>query len=260
MQDETMSQDEAFSSNGNVPDTFNFDDEQSAQDSQSANGNTQSNSDSSEDKDGEVEEQRVPYSRFKRVIEEREEVAERMAALEARLHSFENDRQESEALSAPMPEEWERLYGNSDASREAWKIQLVREEQLAQRAVEQAVNQLQRQQEALVESIAENEEIIEDSLETLQENLGKRFTSKQEEAILSIVDEFSPVGSDGKYTSLFPFEKAYEIYALRNAQRGRPTADARRAVAELAGGTSEGDTDSPVDNYRRGWDNWREAL
>lgn len=254
-----MSQDAAFTSEDNVPNTFTFDDEQSAQDSQSTNDNTQSDSDSSEDKDGEVEERRVPYSRFKRVIEEREEVSERMKALEERLQSFEAQR-ESVTDVAPMPPEWERLYGNSDASREAWNIQLKREEQLAQRAVEEAIGQMQRQQEALVESVAENEELIEESLASLQETLGKKLTTKQEEDILSIVDEFSPTGTDGKYISLFPFEKAYEIYSLRNAQKGRPTQNARRAVAELAGGSSEGDTDTSVDHYKRGWDNWREAI
>jgi len=258
--DETMSQDAAFTSEGNVPDTFIFEDEQSAQDSQSKNDNTQSDSDSGEDKDGEVEERRVPYSRFKRVIEEREEASERMKALEERLHELESNRSTSDDYDDPMPPEWERLYGNSEASREAWNIQLRRETQLTQQAVEQALGQIERQQAALVEAVEENEELIENSLELLQESLGRKFTAKQEEEILTIVDEFSPTGPDGKYVTLFPFDKAYEIYALRSAQKGRPTHDARRAVAELAGGSSEGDTDSSVDHYRRGWDNWREAI
>ncbi len=255
-----MSQDAAFTVDNNTDEVFQFADEQSAQDSQTKNDNTRSASISNEDTDGEVDEQRVPYSRFKRVIEEREEVAERMKALEERLQSYEDDRRKSEALDVPMPPEWEKLYGNSDASKEAWQIQLQREEQLAERAVQEAVVRLQKQQEALVDSVQENEELIDASLESLQATLGKKFTQKQEEEILSIVDEFSPVGDDGKYVTLFPFEKAYEIYALRNEKRSRPTQEARRAVAGLANGSSEGDAETSTDSYRRGWDNWREAL
>lgn len=263
--DETQSQDVAFTLNDKQEDVFKFDAEVNTQeetpaDSQSEKETKDTDSDSRENKD--EEEKRVPYSRFKSKIEELEQTRNTIQALEERLASLENSRVESKTSEEDInvPSEWVELYGDSDVSKRAYKIQLQREEQLQENAVQRAISQLKAEAQNESKQLVENEQIIEDNLEILQETLGKKITPKMEEDILSIVDEFSPVGTDGKYISLFPFDKAYEIYELRNAKNGLKTRQARSQVAELTSNTSNEESDSSGSSFKRGWDNWREAL
>lgn len=259
MQDETMSQDTAFATDNTGDNTFVFDEaKETPLDSQANGVNEEADSDVTEDKEN--EENRIPYSRFKKVVDERNETASKIEYLEERLAELENRRQESTPEDVDMPSEWIELYGDSEVSRRAWKIQSRREEELAERAINQALERLSNQQIEEVERIAENEELIDDNLAELQESIGRKLTPKQEEEILTIVDEFSPTGKDGKYLTLFPFDKAYEIYALRNSQRGAGTRQARQTVADLTGNASEGEADSSEATFKRGWDSWRESL
>ena len=262
--DETMSQDPAFTTD-NEKDTFKFDEVvETSPDSQPNEENKETEGNDSvvaEDNQNEPEEdQKVPYSRFKKVVDERNETASKIQFLEERLQELENNRQESTPEDTEMPSEWVELYGNNEVAKRAWAVQQRREDEIAERAISQAVERLRKQQEDEINAVAENEETIDNNLFELQERIGKKLSSKQEEEILTIVDEFSPVGDDGKYITVFPFDKAYEIYALRQSQKGLGTRQARQAVADLAGNQSEGEADPQEPNFKRGWDNWREAL
>jgi hypothetical protein len=266
--DETMSQDTAFATENNGDDTFKFDeaevtspDSQSKEEQDDSNESKEDDSDVAEDKEN--EENKIPYSRFKKVVDERNETASKIEFLEERLQELENNRIESTKTNldeVQMPSEWVELYGDSDVAKRAWIIQQKREDDIAERAVSQAVDRLRQQQEDEVSAVAENEIIIDENLNDLQEQIGRQLTSKQEEEILTIVDEFSPVGKDGKYLTLFPFDKAYEIYTLRQSQKGLGTRQARQTVADLTGNTSEGEADPNESTFKRGWDNWREAI
>lgn len=263
--DETMSQDTAFSTDKQES-TFQFEVEKespaaSQAETTEVEETVEDTSPSSDEND--VVEKKVPYSRFQTVVRERNEAAERISSLEERLSDLESARQETSSTSLEdldVPPEWVKLYGDSDVSKEAWKIQQTREQQIAANAVRQALDMFKSEERFEREALVENEAIVEDSLASLQESVGKKFTKREEEAILSIVDEMSPEGEDGKYLSVFPFEKAYEIYELRNAVRGKPTQQARQDVARLTGNASEGESESQDPTFKRGWDNWREAL
>ena len=262
MPDETMSQDTAFTTENDNKDTFKFDEvKDSSPDSQSNEENKGDDSASDEDNKTDVEgsdEQKVPYSRFKKVVDERNETAEKISYLEQRLQEIEDNRTEQPADD--MPVEWVKLYGDSDASKEAWAIQKIREEELAARIESRTIERFESQRENEVVQLQENEQTIDENLNALEEAIGKKITEKQEEEILGIVDEFSPVGDDGKYITLFPFDKAYEIYALRQSQKGQGTRDSRRAVADLTGNSSEGDVDPSNSAFKRGWDSWRDGI
>lgn len=259
IQDETMSQDTAFAPENNEDETFVFDDAgNNSPDSLTDEEPKDTDSVVNEDKDN--VEQKVPYSRFKKIVEERDEIASRIAYMEEQLQNLENNRVESKPDDINMPQEWIELYGDSDVSKRAWLIQQKREEELAERAITTAVERLRQEQRYEIEAVAENEEIIDENIIELEEMIGKKLSPKQEEEILTIVDEFSPVGDDGKYVTLFPFDKAYEIYALRQSQKGLGTRQARQSVADLAGNMSEGEADPSESIFKRGWDNWREAL
>lgn len=257
MDDETMSQEVAFIGNDKQEETFKFDEEIGA-DNELDSANTEDKQDTVAEPE-EEEDKRVPYSRFKKINDELEERDSIISDLEARLSSLETKRTESNE-EVIVPPEWVELYGDSDVSKRAYKIQLQREEQIQENAVRIALEQYRNELAQNEQAIEQNEGILDEKLDDLQASIGKKLTSRQEEDILSIVDEFSPVGSDGKYLSLFPFDKAYEIYQLRNQNTIAKTANARSQVAGLTGNSSEGDSDSSGSSFKRGWDSWREAL
>lgn len=259
--DPTMSQDTAFASNEKQEDVFKFEEETATQSSQDETATTEDTSSSAEEEEAVVEEQKVPYSRFKRKVDELNETQSQIQMLEDRLKDLETSRTESKPTEeVNVPPEWIELYGDSDVSKKAWNIQLAREQKLQEQAVSTALKQLRDEQENEGIQQAENESVIDDNLESLQETLGKKLSPKTEEAILSIVDEFSPVGRDGKYLSLFPFDKAYEIYELRSSKQGQATNRARKEVADLTGNSSEGEAEAQGSDFKRGWDTWRETL
>lgn len=261
MLDETQSTEVAFSENKNVDDTFKFDEEKPASPaSQAETENKETASPSSEEKENEDVEQRVPYSRFKSVVEERDEFKSTIQSLEERLSLLETTRQTSQDEVTDVPAEWKELYGDSDVSKRAFQIQLAREKQLQEQAVEMAIEKLRSADREEKESVDQNLETIEENLSSLQETIGRKLTPKQEEELLSIVDEFSPTDDNGKYVTLFPFDKAYEIYELRNSKSSSSTVRARKSIADITGTASEGEVDSSSVPFERGWDNWRKAL
>lgn len=270
IQDETMSDEIAFETVNNPVDNgvqVTEEKEESATEEDNTSETNDSNdtdSTSSENKDDDVsseEEQKVPYSRFKTKIDELEKRDSVIADLEKRLADLENTRQESDTSDElEVPQEWIELYGNSDASKRAFKIQVKREQLIQENAVKEAIKRLKEEEEQEVKMVEENESIIEDNLSELQKTVGKKLTKEVEEAVLSIVDEFSPVGEDGKYITLFPFDKAYEIYTLRSQKATNKTNYARKEVANLANNNSAGESDSSDPNFERGWDNWRKAI
>lgn len=66
---------------------------------------------------------------------------------------------------------------------------------------------------SIVKNIAE----IDRNLDALAKHIGRTLTEKEQEAVLDIVDEFMPKSEDGSYYwPLISFEKAWEVYELRN--------------------------------------------
>lgn len=279
--DEMMSQEPAFD-NDQQPrdDTFKFLDEEVSEDtspdSQPNEDEVEEEDDDSaraEDKENPVDEeedeefdsedeQRVPYSRFKKQLDLVAEATSKISVLEenlAQLHEKLDNPAKPEDVE--VPPEWVKLYGDSDVSKEAYMVQLQREEQLQAKAVEKAIEVLTRQQQQESQRLVDNEHLIEDNLTELQETIGKRLTGQQEDSVLQIVDEFSPVDDDGKYLSLFPFDKAYEIYMLREQTKGRATRQARTKVADLTGNASEGEVSSDDTSFTpQKWDGWESEL
>lgn len=274
--DETMSDEVAFSIDNNAKDEgITFDDVQEETPADSSPESEQEGIDSDleenkqnyvskeeeADEADEPEESRVPYSRFKSKVDELEERNSIISDLEERLSSLETARTESQSPEElEVPQEWVELYGDSDVSKRAYSIQLQREAVIIENATKNAIEQLKAENRNEANQLEENEDIIEDNLLSLQQHIGKKLTQDTEEAVLSIVDEFSPTGEDGKYISLFPFDKAYEIYELRNSQAKTNTKIARNKVADLTGNSSQGEAETPDSDFKRGWDNWREAL
>lgn len=261
-QDEMMSQDMAFGPENNEKkeDIFKFaEPKETAPESQpkaEVVEEAPEESESSPEEDG----QKVPYKRFKAKLDEVKEYSSRINFLEEQLEEIKKSRAESKPEDLTPDEAWTKLYGDNDIAKEAYKIQVKRDNEIAERAVEQAIERISKRESEEIERLSENEARIDESLESLQEKLGKKLTGKQEEAILSIVDEFSPTGDDGKYVSLFPFDKAYEIYTLRNKASSAPRNQARQDIANLTNDKSDGEADTTGGPNRKGWHSWEDAI
>ena len=254
--DETMSLEQAFSTEDlKQEDVFKFEEEETKKDN--STHDTSSSPVGNEDT-----EQKVPYSRFKKKVDEVAEYGSKIQYLEEQLAEMQSSRQSTKTSNEPLeiPAEWTELYGNSDTAKRAYEVQMKLQEKLEEAAVERAIRTMQSREVEAQNALVENEEIINDNLASLQETVGRKLSPKQEEDILTIVDEFSPTDSQGKYISLFPFDKAYEIYSLRQGAKGRSTFNARSEVANLTGNASTGDTGDSNSSFQRGWDSWRQAL
>jgi hypothetical protein len=256
--DDTMSQEMAFGGENNEihEDVFKFDPVE-ATDTQSE----PSTDDKQDDVGSEEEPGRVPYSKFKKMKDELGERDSIISRMEERLAQLEDSRTDSSMSDdVEVPQSWVKLYGDSDVSKQAYQVQLQREAELEERATRRALSMFKEEASQEVAQLEQNEETIESNLSDLQESIGKKLTARQEEELLSIVDEFSPTGPDGKYVSMLPFDKAYDILELRSSKAQSKTINARSHVASLTNNNTEGDTDSSDSNFKRGWDSWREAL
>lgn len=202
--------------------------------------------DKEEETDTSAEETKVPYSRFKnihnRALEaeaEAEKWRQRAEDIESSRNSTRNDDQDTE-----IPSYWKELYGDSEASQKAWKIQERREQEIEQRAYEagqRGAEELEMKQHQRLEV---NVATIDDNFEDLSAFVGRDLTSKEQSAVLDIVDDFTPKDEYGRYAGpLIPFEKAWEMYELKNNSARSTQRKDRDSVASLSATSSQGNTE-----------------
>lgn len=213
-----------------------------------------------------VEENKVPYSRFKKFHDratEAEAEAERWRQRAEELEQSRVSRHVEE--DSDMPSYWVKLYGDSEASQEAWQIQKNREEEIERRAYEagqrgaRELESIQRQQ------IESNVETIDENFESLSDYVGRDLTAKEQSAILDIVDDYTPKDSDGNYQgAIMSFDKAWEIYELKQNSGKQAQRKDRDSVASLSGTQTQGDT-QVSEEQAKNWNplargTWRSRL
>jgi hypothetical protein len=77
----------------------------------------------------------------------------------------------------------------------------------------------------------------------LEARIGRDLSEKEQSAILDIVDDYTAKDNDGNYQgALMPFDKAWEVYELKNASSRSATRQSRDNVAALSGTSSQGNT------------------
>jgi len=193
------------------------------------------------------EEQKVPYSRFKTIADQKREAEERAALLEQQL--LERDSYKEQEVDRPEDEKlldyMIKVYGDNENTRKAYEIELQRIAYIEQRAEERALRSLEEARKNEVESLTRNEKIIDNNLEDLSNYLGRKLSAAEESGILEIVDEYTPKDEDGNYSGdLLPFDKAYEIYQLKNQTSAQTKKKARAVVTSLTSRDSEGEPSS----------------
>ncbi len=223
------------------------------------------------DVDAEEEPKRVTYSRFKNVWAAKEE-AERLAQeakAEAEQWRLKAQQVEPSTPSTDLPSWWLRLYGDTDESKEAFKVQAKANDelraQITHEAEEKALAAVKNERQAEENRTNENLEIIDSGIEKLAAFVGRELTEKEESKILDIVDEFTPKDEEGNYLgAILPFEKAWEVYELRNNVSKAPKQRARDAVAALNGADSSGVANAQAEKDKNfnplNWNAWKDRL
>lgn len=192
----------------------------------------------------EEEEAKVPKSRFltmhSRAIE-----AEKLLAQERAERASQPTEAVQPVETAELPAYWVEMFGDSDASVQAFQAEQARLSAIEDKAAERAFEKLSNREK---EEENRTKEIV-DSFNQGFEELGiiqdHEFTDDEQVAILDIVEQYSPKDKNGNLVRefLLPLDKAYEIYSVRNDAKTTVSRQARNAVATLTGARAEGSSD-----------------
>lgn len=243
-------------------------------DSQSESGEEGTGSSSQEN-----EVARVPYSRIEKVTRQREEAEQRAQDAEDRYQALLQSRPVASAQSNetdesdPLYNQIVRLYGNATdnnaVAKEIYRIQKAQIDTMEERAYQRAIEATREVKTNESREELQNLDTIDSRLDELADNLGRDLSPTEEEALLDIVDEYTPKDSSGNYLGgdTISFEKAYEIYELQQSSAG---ASSRRARGNATAATSARSSGEPTLEARaerdknfnplNGWGQWRNKI
>lgn len=187
------------------------------------------------------EESKVPYSRFKK-FHDRALEAEREAAEWRQKAESHTQVESADTGAGEMPNSWVKLYGDSEASKEAWQIQQNLNATMLADARREALEAVRNERYEETAKVEANVERLDESFEDLSAFIGRSITEAEQSALLDIVDEFTPKDRYGDYAGeILPFNKAWEIYELKTKATKAPTIQARNEVANLTGNKTQGE-------------------
>ena len=198
---------------------------------------------------------RIPASRLKTLTSEIETLRsqvqstqgyqERIAALEAQLHSNKDDQ---------LPDWWKEAYGDNELSKKGYENQ----KRIMEREFDAGLQRLEAQRQADEEARTERVEAIEATfdgqMDDLEETLGRELTDNQKGEIMDIVGEYSPMEGD-KYLAYMPINKAYDIW-----QKGQISNPAKQEMARIAGTSSSGGSSQTSSPNAPQWGDWRKRF
>lgn len=232
-----------------------------------------------EEVETETEEQRVPYSRFKKVLDEKVEaeraaeeargfsttVLERLTAIEQSVR--EGSQRPSEDLSSASWKAWEKLYGDTDESREAFRLNQEFLTEARKEAIEEArksaLDEVRKEREAVAKRESDFEKFVENGFTELEKQLGRTLSESDRDAILQTADHFTPKDAQGNYTSnLYPLSMAHEMWELQKSKTTSRQSKERNEIASLVRADTAGDTSSRnrPRNDPRDFGGWRKVL
>ena len=215
------------------------------------------------------EPKRVTYSRFKKfhdLADQYKQEAEQLRREAEELRARAERTPSREPLdSSEAPSWWKELYGDSEQSLKAWKIQQRANEELQTRIKEETLEAVESRQQSETKRVAENESTIDQNLELLEDYVGRELTEAEQSAILDIAEEYTPKDDDGNFMGpLIPFEKAWDIYEMKTQVSKAPKTKARDAIAALNGSQSQGTPEAEEEKNKNfnplDWDSWKKRI
>lgn len=196
-------------------------------------------------------ENKVPYSRFKNIHNRALEAEAEAEKWRLRAEEIEQSRTTRYDADEPeqMPSDWKELYGDSEASQKAWAVQQRREAAIERRAYEAGQRGAEELEVRQAERINTNIASIDENFEDLSAYVGRNLTAKEQSAVLDIVDDFTPKDETGRYAGpLISFDKAWELYELKQGSANAAKRQSRDNVASLTGTSSQGSTEVKADD------------
>ncbi len=177
------------------------------------------------DDKGEGEEGEPRKNRRQRRLEEKmKQKDEMLIALNERVKVLSEVRNGEPVAAGEMPPEWVALYGNTDESKNAWAMQSRIFGSMKEQAKIEAVQELERRQQAAIEEQKQYESHIDSELEALEDEYDVDLTSnapaarKARREFLEMVQSLSPKDESGTLTGYADFESTFEIYQRTKAQ------------------------------------------
>lgn len=217
----------------------------------------------SSSKKDDVEEARVPYSRF-------ETVNERAIRAEKELELLREEQKQSKQVTVSEtdpPAEWLELYGDSDTSRRAWNVQQTLDQKrlasIQEAAARSAVEGLEKRQAEQSKHESEIVSNMENAFDDFAAKNKRTFSDSEQSAILDVMDDLSPKDEKGLYLvdPTTYMERAVELYDLRLAKSTTKKNESKRRATSLASAGSEGEpSNQKTGHFKAGsWDSWRDS-
>ena len=202
------------------------------------------------------EETKVPYSRFKKFHDAAKEAEEEALKWKQRAEELEQQKFERREIvvEGEVPSWWKELYGDTEVSQKAYKIQSQHEADIASQAEDRAFRRLQETQQAEANRYQENLSSIDEHLELVSAVAGRDLTEDEQSKLLDIVDEFTPKDDDGNYAgSLISPDKAWEIYEMKNQSAHAQRKASRNEVASIISSQSSGEPNADQTEKNKSW-------
>ena len=217
----------------------------------------------SPDKDEEQKEEVRKNRRHRRLEEQLEREREARIAAEARAQALSENRQFSqESKSDDIDPRWITIYGDTPASRQAWKLQQEIFSDYASKSKEEVLNKIQEEQKEAEQYQKQFESFIDTQFESIEDEYDVDITSNSPQArkarrdLLDIVETLSPKDEDGTISNYADFKGAWEMYQLKNA---KPANTARRdEIAAKSMSSSAGVPNASKESFESGLRQLRE--
>ena len=200
-----------------------------------------------------VVEQQVPYSRFKKYHDEAKQAREEAERYRAEAEELRN-RPEPVQYNAELPEQWKKLYGDTEQSRDAWKLQQELNREMREEALAEAREAVRNERYEEQERIEANVETIDEHFEELGDFVGRDLTEQEQSSVLDAVDYLTPKDRYGNYAGpLVPFEAAWDYVQAKSGTARKAQTQSRNQVAAASGAQSQGEPNSEQLEADKNW-------
>lgn len=200
--------------------------------------------------------------RHRRLEEKYQRERESNIALNERLKVLAETKVDREySRPSEAPPEWTALYGSSVEAEKAWKVQERLLENVAVRAKEDAIREMEERQAQVNAEQMKAEQFIDSELEALEDKFNVDLTSnaprakKDRREFLELVGNLSPKNDDGTPSAYADFESSYEVFVKT---RGQDKPETVNRAKEIAAKTMQ--KSGAVDNSKEAHDAQRAWL
>lgn len=196
----------------------------------------------------ETPEEEVPTNRTERRLRDRlQKERESNIALNARIQALAEMRGEvpTRSDSDDIDSRWLAIYGDTPATRQAWKLQKEMFQDMTAQAKEDALKEIRQQEFEAEQEQKHYDNLIDSELESIEDTYNVDVTSdapaarKARREFLEMVQRLSPKDEDGMITGYADFGATWEAYQFKR-EREKPSASRQKDMADRSMAKSGG--------------------